>query len=325
LRHEKTYDTKKLHKITSYGNNYYEVIFVVNDKKMKRVFIKEALGTRNYFSYRTDLVLYKAMLSILVLLAVFLITDNLKFSVLMAAEVFLIFTLINKLNIERKKNEGKEKLISKNKKEHFKKKIDEINSDDFEMLIAFLFEKKGCRNFVKKGMHMWLAEKGGIINCIKVYKLYDDMELEKLDVRNLVTFMCQNNIKIGYLITTGSLSDGAKELIEKYSDKLNIEVVEPDGLLNIMDEQGLLPDDEYFSHSAAGEKISEKKKVNINNVIDNKKIFIYIPAAAFFYAVSAVMPENSISRYISYYFIILSIICIFYLIWVKYISAEAKN
>lgn len=298
---------------------------MVNDNKMKKAFIKEAIGTRNYFSYRTDLMLYKVMLSILVLLAVLLITDNLKFSVLIAAEVFLIFTLINKLNIERKKNEGKEKLISKNKKEHFKKKIDEINADDFEILIAFLFEKKGCRNFVKKGNHMWLSEKGGIINCIKVYKLYDDMELEKLDVRNLVTFMCQNNIRTGYLVMTGSLSDGAKELLEKYNDKLNIEVVDPDGLLKIMDEHGLLPDDEYFCHMVVKENVSEQKKVNINNVFDNKKIFIYIPAAAFFYAVSAVMPENSISRYISYYFIVLTVISIFYLIWVKYISGQVKN
>jgi len=102
------------------------------EKKTRKRFIKEALGTRNYFSYRTDLILYKIMLSILVLIAIFLITDDWSFSILIGAEVFVIFTLVNKLNVKRKKDEGEEKLINKMKREHFKKKIDEINQEDFE-------------------------------------------------------------------------------------------------------------------------------------------------------------------------------------------------
>lgn len=299
---------------------------MVENKKTRKRFIKEALGTRNYFSYRTDLVLYKIMLSILVLLAIFLITADWKFSVLIAAEVFAIFTLVNKLNIKRMKNEGEEKLINKMKKEHFKKKIDEINQEDFEMLVGFLYEKNGCRNFVKKGRHMFLAEKDGLINCIKIYKLYDNIELEKIDARNLIAFMCQNNIKIGHLVSTGNLSEEAKELLEKFKDKLDIEIVDLDGLFNIMKEQGILPANEYFYNKVSEEKIFEKKKIKLkNNVFDNKKIFVYIFAAVFFHVTAAVMPENNISRYISYYFIVLTIISVFYMIWIKYISGGVKG
>lgn len=295
------------------------------DKNTRKIFIKETLGTRNYFSYRADLMLYKIMLSVLVFLVIFLITDDWKFSALIAAEVFAIFTLVNKLNIERKKNEGEKKLISKMKKEHFKKKIHEINSDDFEMLIAFLFEKNGCGNFVKKGRHMFLAEKDGLINCIKIYKFYDDIELEKIDVRNLITFMCQNNIKIGHMVITGNLTDEAKELLEKFKDKLNIEVIDLDRLFGIMEEQGILPGDEYFYGKAGEEKSSGKKKINIKtDVFDNKKIFVYMLAAVFFYVTSVFMPENNISRYISYYFIILTVFSVLPLIW-KNISGKVKN
>lgn len=298
---------------------------MLKSNKVRKKFIKEALGSRNYFSYRTDLLLYKIMLSILVLLAIFFISSDWNLSVLIAAEVFVIFTLVNKLNITRKKNEGEKKLISKMKKEHFKRKIDEINLEDFEMLIGFLYEKKGCKNFVKKG-HMFLAEKEGLINCIKIYKLYDEIELEKIDVRNLITFMLQNNVKIGHLVTTGCLDDGAKELIEKFKDKLSIEVVDLDGLFSMMEEYDILPNNDYFYNKVEEEKSIEKKKLKLkNNVFDNKKIFVYVLAAVFFYMLSAIMPDNNISIYISYYFILLTVISIFYLIWVKYISEQVKN
>lgn len=298
---------------------------MLENNKLRKRFIKEALGTRNYFSYRTDLLLYKLMLSILVMLAIFLFTADWNFSVLIAVEVFAIFTLVNKLNITRKKNEGEEKLISKMKREHFKKKIDEINPNDFGMLIGFLYEKKGCKNFVSKGRHMFLAEKDGLINCIKIFKLYDDIELEKIDVRSMITFMCQNNIKIGHLVTTGNISDEAQKLIEKFKEKLQIEIVDINRLFTMMEENNLMPDNNYFYNKVSDEKILEKKKIQIkNNIFDNKKIFVYILSSVFFYISSILMPENNLSRYISYYFIMLTIISLFYMIWVKYISVETK-
>ncbi|MDF2949814.1 MAG: hypothetical protein K0R07_1855 [Sedimentibacter sp.] len=299
---------------------------MIKNSKITKRFIKEALGSRNYFSYRADLLLYKLLLSILVLLAIFFISGDWSLSVIIAAEVFVIFTLVNKLNITRKKNEGEKKVINKMKREHFKKRIDEINPEDFEMLIGFLYEKKGCKNFVKKGKHMFLTEKEGLINCIKIYKLYDDIELEKIDVRNLITFMLQNNVKIGHLVTTGCISKEANELIEKFEDKLSIEVVDLEGLFIMMEQYGILPENEYFYNKVETEKVGDKKKLELkNNVFDNKKIFVYILAAAFFYIASTILPENNISMYFSYYFIILTVISIFYIVWVKYISEQVKN
>lgn len=299
---------------------------MIKNSKLTKRFIKEALGSRNYFSYRADLLLYKSLLSIFTLLAIFFISGDLSLSIIIAVEVFVIFTLVNKLNITRKKNEGEKKLINIMKKEHFKKKIDEINPDDFEMLMGFLYEKKGYNNFVKKGKHMFLAEKEGLINCIKIYKLYDDIELEKIDVRNLITYMLQNNVKIGHLVTTGCLSHEAKELIEKFEGKLSIEVVDLEGLFNIMEQYGILPENDYFYNKVVAEKFYNKKKLKLkNNVFDTKKIFVYILAAVFFYIASTIMPENNISIYFSYYFVMLTVISLFYIVWVKYISEQVKN
>lgn len=299
---------------------------MMENKKIKRRFVKEAIGSRYYFSYRIDLFLYKLMLSILVLLAIFLITSDWNFSVLIAAEVFVIFTFVNKLNIDRKKSEGEEKLINKMKKEHFKKKLDEINSDDFELLTGFLFEKKGCKNFVKKKGHLYLAEKDGLINCISIYKLYDDIELEKIDLRNLISFMYQNNVKIAYLVLTGKLSEETNEYLYKFKDKLQVNVLDIDGLYALMEENNILPGNDYFYHKVDEETFFDKKKKYVikNNILSTKKIFIYILAAIFFYISSLAMPLNNISKYISYYFTFLTIVSILYFIWVRYISKQTN-
>ena len=296
---------------------------MLDNRKFKKIFIKEAIGSRNYLSYRTDLVLYKILLSILVFLVILFISDDIGLSVLISGEVFLIFTLINKLNVDRKRNEGENQLILKRKKEHFKKKLEEININDFELLIGFLFEKKGCKNFVKKGRHMYLAEKEGLINCIKIYRLFENIELERIDARNMVTYMCQNNIRIGYLITTGVLSEGAKELLEDFKDRLNITVMDFDSLFAMMEENEILPENDFFYNKIYEEESGKTKDVDIKkNIFDNKKIIIYIFSSVFFYAASMLMPQNNISRYISYYFIVLTAINVFYSIWIKHISLK---
>jgi len=294
---------------------------MVKNKKVEKIFIKEALGTRNYFSYRMDLMLYKIILSVLVGIAIYIHTSDRGLSAVIGAEVFAIFTLVNKLTIKGRKNEGEEKLIKRMKMEHFKKKIEEINQDDFEMLIGFLFEKNGCRNFVKKGRHMYLAEKDGLINCIKIYKLYDSMELEKIDVRNLISFMCKNNIRIGYLVTTGKLSEEAKKLLDEFKEKLDIHIVGMDELFFLMEQNRIFPENKYFYNKLCEEKVfEEKKKILVKNIFGSKKVLVYILASVFFYITSVFMPENVINRYIAYYFILLTAISVGCIIWNKYIS-----
>lgn len=285
---------------------------MINDKNMKRIFVKEALGNRKYFSYRTDLVLYKILLSIVVLTVMFFMTSDIFLSLLFSAEVFAVFTLINKMNMERMKKEGKNKLFTRIKKDHFKRKLSEINAADFELLIGYLLEKEGWRNYIKKGRHMYLAEKEGIIHCIKIFKLLEENEVEKTDVRSMIEFMGQNGIKTGYLAVTGSISQGAAELLEKFNNKLDIRVLDIDELYDRVEKQNMLPEDESFMEQIRDEKkIAEKEEVK-NNVFDSKKTILYLAASVFFYFSSKLIPNSIVSRYIFYYFVILSLLNIFY-------------
>lgn len=299
---------------------------MIKDNNIKRIFIKEALGKRNYFSYRTDLMLYKIILSLTVFLTIYLLTVDYILSILIAVQVFVIFTLINKLNINRKKDEGQEKLILRKKKEHFQKRLNEINNVEFEMLAGYIFEKEGWKNFIKKGSHMYLAEKTGIIYCIKIFKLHEEIEVEKIDVRSMLSYMNQNNIKKGILVVTSSLSENAQILLDKFKDKIEINLIELDGFLKLLDKYNILPDNNHFYNKICETKSSvDSKTIVKNNVFNNKKTLLYVLAAIFFYASSKILNDNNVSKYIFYYFIILTAVSVVYSLWFKKCENDTKG
>ncbi|MFA9422806.1 MAG: restriction endonuclease [Sedimentibacter sp.] len=279
---------------------------MVKDNNARKICIKEVLGKRNYLSYRTDLMLYKTILSLIVFIAIYLLTVDLILSILIAVQVFAIFTLINKLNITRMKGEGEEKLILGKKKDYLQNKLNEMNNGDFEMLASYIFEREGWKNLIKKGSHMYLAEKAGIIYCIKIFKMHEELEVEKIDVRSMISYMNQNNIRKGILVNTGSISENAQELIEKFKDKLEINVIHLYGLMKLLEKYKILPDNKYFYNKICEvEKTVSRKTIVKNNIFDNKKILMYVLAAFFFYCSSRIL-NNIVIKYIFYYFFILT-------------------
>jgi hypothetical protein len=290
---------------------------MIKDNKLKKIYIKEALGNRNYLSYRTDLILLKILVSFAVFIATYFIYLDLILSLLIASLIFFISTLINKINVNKKNEKGKEMLINKVKEEYFSSKIEEINQSDFELLIKLFFKNEGYNNIIKKGRSLYLAEKDGYITCIKIFKLYGGTEVEKLDIRSLLTFMGNSNIRNGFLVTTTGLSKDAAELIEKFKDKFEITIIDIEGMYSLADKYNMLPDESFYYKKLSEEKSVTKKDYK-ENILNIKKIYLYIAASIFFYMTSVWMPENKLVIYISYYFIILTTINIFYFLVNKY-------
>ena len=298
---------------------------MIKDNNFRKTFVKEALGSKNYLSYRIDLALFKVLISFAVFILVYFIYIDFILSLLIAALAFAVLTLVNKINVDVKNEKGREILIDRVKKNYFSSKIEEINSNDFVMLIKLLFRQEGYNNIIKKGRGLYLAEKEGYISCIKIFKLYDGIEVEKLDVRSLLTFMGQSNIRKGFLVTTGSLSEDASKLLEKFKDKFEITLLNIDSLYDLADKHNMLPEDSFYHKRLYEEKGTISKKDVKNNVLSIKKISLYIPSAIFFYISSIWLPENKLVIYISYYFIILTIINIIYYFAYKYIKkSEAE-
>ena len=293
---------------------------MIKDNNFRKTFVKETLGSKNYLSYRIDLALFKVLISFAVFTLFYFMYLDIVLSLLIAALVFAVLTLVNKMNVDSKKEKGREILIDKVKKNYFSSKIEEINSNDFVMLIKLLFKQEGYNNIIKKGRGLYLAEKEGYISCIKVFKLYDGIEVEKLDVRSLLTFMRQSNIRKGFMVTTGSLSDDAAKLLEKFNDMLHITLLGIDGLYDLADKHNILPEDSFYYKKLYEETDTFTKKDVKRNVLNTKKISLYILSAIFFCTSSVWMPQNKLVIYISYYFIILTAINIIYYFTSKHIS-----
>ncbi|MBP7223191.1 MAG: restriction endonuclease [Sedimentibacter sp.] len=290
---------------------------MIKDNKLRKTFIKEALGSRNYLSYRTDLMLLKIIASFAVFITVYFIYLDLLLSLLTALLVFAVFTMANKVNVDKKNEKGRELLFKKAKKEYFLSKIEEINKSDFEMLIKLFFKNEGYNNIIKKGKGLYLAEKEGYITCIKVFKLFEGIEVEKLDIRSMLTFMGNSSIKNGFLVTTSDLSEDAAKLIEKFKDRYEITIIDIEGMYNLADKYNMLPEDSFYYKRMSEEKITTKKNVR-ENVLSINKIYLYIAAAIFFYMSSVWLPENKLVIYISYFFIIMTIINVFYFLANRY-------
>jgi len=247
-----------------------------------------------------------------------MMTLDLILALLITAQVFVIFTLINKLNLDRKGKEGREILTNKVKKDYFAKKLNELNIESFENLVKLFIEREGYTNFKKVGKHMYSAEKEKKIFCVKIFKLYCESEIEKFDIRSITTYMSQNNIKNCLFITTNNIAEDAQNLIEKSNETFNIIVIDDSKLLEMAEKINLLPDNSYFYDMVYDEKTKvDKKSVIKNNAFSNKKIVIYIAAALFFFLTSKLMPYNIASLYISYYFVFMTIISSIYCIYMK--------
>ena len=301
---------------------------MIKDNKVRKTYVKEALGNRNYLSYRTDLMLLKILVSFVVFIATYFIYFDLILSLLLASLVFFVFTLVNKINVDKKNERGKNMLMKKVKEEYFSSKIEEINQNDFEMLIKLFFNNEGYNNIFKKGRSLYLAEKEGYITCIKIFKLYEGIEVEKLDIRSLLTFMGNSNIRNGFLVTTSSLSEDAAKLIEKFKDRFEITVIDIEGMYSLADKYNMLPDESFYYKRLNEEKVVTKNDFK-KNVLNIRKIYLYIAASIFFYMSSVWMPENQLVIYISYFFIVLTIINILYFSVTKYNmnkqNSEVKN
>lgn len=292
---------------------------MIKDNKIKRIYVKEALANKNYLSYRIDLMLFKVLISFVIFILTYLIYLDLMLSILTASLVFAIITLVNKVNVEKKNEKGRDILLKKVKQEYFSSKIEEMQPSDFELLIKLFFCNEGYKNVVKNGRSLYLAEKEGYICCIKIFKLFDGTEVEKIDVRSLLTFMGNSGIRKGFLVATSGLSEDAAKLIDKFKDKFEITIIDIEGLYSLAEKNKILPEEAFF-HKMLNDKKTISKKELKENVLDIRKVYLYIAASVFFYMSSVWMPENRLVIYISYLFIIMAIINIIYFVTYKYLN-----
>ena len=139
---------------------------MIKDNKLKKIYIKEALGNRNYLSYRTDLILLKILVSFAVFIATYFIYLDLILSLLIASLIFFISTLINKINVNKKNEKGKEMLINKVKEEYFSSKLKKLIKVILNCLLNY-FSRMRDTIILLKRKKLIFGGKGWLYNLYK--------------------------------------------------------------------------------------------------------------------------------------------------------------
>lgn len=291
----------------------------MDEKVLKRLYIEETLKTRKYIGYRLDIALLKSIVTIIIFAFLYYYSKNIIFSIIVGVQVFLILTLLNKLKINKKIKIGKDKLLQRIKLKKFKNKIFYSDYKDIESFIMLYLNQYRYKNIKKVKKYSYRAIKDSEAINIYIMKFFEDAIIEKADIRNLLTVMLDRKSNKNLLFILNDLSEEAKELLEKYNDKLNIQTVLLDDIYKFADESLLLSEEyEYKDIEGLERKINRKTKDIVKNVFINKKLIIYIIAAIMFYAIHKTIFPNQLGIYISYYFIILACINAVYRLYVLY-------
>lgn len=291
----------------------------MSKKQTRRIFIKETIGTRKYFSYRADIALLKVLASIAVFIMLYFMTSQIFISAIMSVQIFILLTLVNSMVLGRKEREGREALIGRAKREWFIKKIKTMDASYFEDLIIYFFGKEGFTDIMKRDKGCYLAQKDGKTYLIKACKLYDEAEIERIDVRSMVTEMMAEGITAGYLASINKLSESAIKEIDKLKNRLTLSVMDADELFELSCKYALLPEDSTFCRRVCNEKsLRSRGGIIKENVFSYGKTGTYILSGLMFFIMSIVMPGNGTAKLIGCYFAFLATACIGVRLWNRY-------
>ena len=129
---------------------------------------------------------------------------------------------------------------------------------------------------------------------------------------------CANYLAKGRLVAVqGRIETGS---YEKFKEKFEVTIIDIEGLFDLAKKYNMLPEDSFYYKKLYEEKRTISKMDVKNNMLNIKKLALYIPAAIFFYISSVWMPENQLVIFISYYFVILSVVNVLYYLRNKYIT-----
>ena len=298
----------------------------MNDKVLKKLYVEETLKTRKYIGYRLDIALIKLIITAIILTALYLYSNDLIFSMIAGLQVFVILTLFNKIRIDKKIKIGKEKLSQRIKIKKFKNKIFYSDYNELESFIMFYLNQYRYKDTKKIKKYCYSAVKDNETVFVHIMKFYEDASIEKIDIRNLLTSIIDKKYNKNLLITLNDLSEEAKELIENFKDKLNIQILGFDDLYKFADGCSLLSEVyEYNDIENLDKKIHKKTRDILGNIFINKKLIIYLLAAGMFYVMHKIVFQNQLGLYISYYFVILAGINALYRVYVIYTKKKALN
>lgn len=298
---------------------------IKKQKIYNKIYIEETLKNRKYLSFRLDLIMIKVIVSALFFIVIFTRTNSLWFAILMTVQIFLLFSLVNKKIMDRRKEKGEKVVLDKYKKNYFERKIFKMTDIEFADYIKLILEKTDYEEIERIDNKYAIGYKDGTKRLIRIFHMYKGAVINATDIRDVISRTIKCKYECIVLIMPHEMTEDAKDILANSKELIKIDIFDINELYSLTNNLKLLP--KSINNYEEIKKVKTRKerfKIIESNIFSSKKIIIYALAALFFYITGKITYFNTYNIYFSYYFIFLIIINISYNI-IKNIIKNNKN
>ncbi|WIV11267.1 restriction endonuclease [Proteiniborus sp. MB09-C3] len=238
-------------------------INIINGMRLRRYYSEKPGTGKTYMAIILDKIIFRIIVLISFIFLFYFISESLIFSAIISLQVFVLYNLIMyKIN----KNKLQKKIFLVNKQVVLKKTLRELlnqSPQDFLDYIVDILEKYGFDSITKVDRRDidivgTISDRKVGIRCLQ----YDNDYKVGVDiVRDFFIELRRLELTEGVIITTSSFTHEANNLLVKLRKYAQIQLVDIEGLLEIIKKADLYPSE------------AEIKKIILNEISDSRMHF----------------------------------------------------
>jgi len=240
-----------------------KAITIINSIRLKRYYVESLGEGKTYNAIVLDKIIFRVIILIGLIFITLIFSESFIFSVIFSVQVFILYNLIM-YKINKGKLQKKMSLV--NQQVVLRKTIRELlnySPHDFLDYITDILKKYGFDSITrvdKRDLDIIGTISGRKIG-IKCLQYDNDYKVGVDVLRDF--FVGLKNLKLseGVIITTSSFTQEAKNLQIKLKKYAHIQLIDPEGLIEIIKVAGLYPSE------------SDIKKIILNEISDSKLHF----------------------------------------------------
>lgn len=245
------------------GNVLKQSKKLINGFRLRRYYSENSRTGKTYMAIILDKLILRVIAFIGFILIFYFISESILFSIIISIQIFILYNFIlykiNKSRMQRKMDIVNQQVVLK--KTH--KELLNQTPQDFLDYIINVLEKYGFDSITRvNGKELDLI---GIISDrkigIKCLQYDNDYKVGVDIIRDFYVGLRNHELSEGAIITTSSFSLDAENLLAKLKKYAHIQLVDIEGLLEIMKKADLYPSEK------------EIKKIMLDEVSDNRLNF----------------------------------------------------
>ncbi|WP_425446941.1 restriction endonuclease [Dethiothermospora halolimnae] len=287
---------------------------ISKNRKLKRYYYEKFIDGKTITAVFADSIVSKILVLVLGYGYVYIKTKDWVFSLLIAIQFLILYSLVFYKIKKVKLNKCKTRVNNKIAKKIVLKDLQNKTPDEFINSIKETFEKLdfiNLRNEYSRNIDFI----GNFRNrdvAIKCFQYSSDYKVSINDIREFFLELKEKEISEGIIVTISSFDEDVKDFLPKLQKHIKIHTIDIDKFVGIMKKAETAPSLKDIEQVIIN-KISERRRKVIeyrNKVLAKGKAIKYLLIGFLIYLYSGLTPYNSYYKIISYILFTLGVVAI---------------